>query len=97
MLSRLSPAVSSKTAIDTLPRLKGGRPPAFPPETECELLDFVSKLQRNGLRLQLAQQRAATRFHSSLRTVERLWKNRGIPPEKPVNPEDVVAFFTSED
>ena len=87
----------AKKAIDTLPPLKGGRPPAFHSQTSGEILDYVSKLHRSGYSMELAKERAAIRFDCSQRTVERLWKNRGNPPEKPVTPEDVVAFLASDE
>lgn len=96
LMRKLAQFLAQK-ATDTLPPLKGGRPPALSLDENLELLDHVATLHRKGSSMKVAQKRAAIKYGCSPRTVARMWKNRENPPEEPIKPEDVVAFLTNKD
>ena len=68
---------AAKAAAKDLPALNPGRPPALRIQKAREALDYVSKLHRDGCRLEVAKYRASKRFDCSTRTIARLWKVRG--------------------
>lgn len=65
------------TALKDLPRLPGGRRPSLTPEASVQLCSFIAELYGKGVRLKACKQRAAQRFGIGLRTVERVWSQRG--------------------
>jgi hypothetical protein len=82
---RLGLKIAAKKGADTLPAMKGGRPPAIPVSHAGEVLDYVAKLIRVGCSLEIAIQRASDRFGASVRTIQRLWtKRESISDEEPV-------------
>jgi hypothetical protein len=68
--------IAAKKAASDLPALNSGRPPALSSQQGHEALDYVSKLNRQGCSFEVAKSRTAQRFGCSLRTIERLWKDR---------------------
>ena len=90
--------IAAKKAADTIPPMKGGRPPAIAPQKTSEVLDCVSTLIRKGCTLEAAIYRTAQRFTSSERTIERLWAKRGSISDDELMPEvtmdEAIAFIT---
>ena len=68
--------LAAKRAAADLPALNGGRPPKLSSQRAYEALDYVSKLNRQGCPFEVAKSRTAQKFGCSLRTIERLWKDR---------------------
>jgi hypothetical protein len=68
--------LAAKSAAADLPALNSGRPPALSSQQAHEAIDYVSKLNRQGCSFEVAKSRTAQKFACSLRTIERLWKER---------------------
>ena len=96
---RLGLKTAAKKAADTIPPMKGGRPPAIAPQRIGEVLDYVSTLTRKGCTLEAAIYRTAQQFSSSERTIERLWARRGSISDEELMPEvtmdEAIDFITS--
>ena len=73
---RLGFKLAAKRAAADLPALNNGRPPALSSQQAYESLDYVSKLNRQGCPVEIAKSRTAQKFGCSVRTLERLWKDR---------------------
>jgi hypothetical protein len=73
---RLGFKLAAKRAAADLPALANGRPPALSSQQAHEAIDYVSKLNRQGCSFEVAKSRTAQKFACSLRTIERLWKDR---------------------
>ena len=84
--------IAAKKAVETIPAMKGGRPPAIPPQRVYEVLDYVSTLHRKGCSWEAAIRRTAMRFEISERTIERLWSRR-----ESISDDDVMPEVTFED
>src|SRR5271170_785105 len=80
-LLRLGLKMLGEEAGRTLPAPDGGRPRSMSADTVEEALDYVCKLQRQGVRLEIAKLRTAQKFGCSLRTIERYWRTRDNPAE----------------
>lgn len=91
--------IAAKKAADRIPPMKGGRPPAIPPQKIGEVLDNVSTLIRKGCTLEVAIYRTAQRIGKSERTIERLWARRGSISDDDLMPEvtmdEAIVFITS--
>lgn len=99
-LLRLGLKLAAKKAASDLPPLNNGRPPALSRMQAKEAIDYVSKLHRSGCQFEAAKFRTAQKFQCSLRTIERLWKERSRYLEDPsehITLDDALRFIASEE
>jgi hypothetical protein len=75
-LAREAIRIVAEKATSSLPPLPPGRRRKVSGARISELLDHVSKLNRQGTTLKVAKMRAAQKFQCSQRTVDRHWANR---------------------
>jgi hypothetical protein len=75
---RLGLKLAAKKAATDLPILNSGRPQALSSQEARDALDYVSRLNRQGCPFEAAKSRTAQKFNCSIRTIERLWKDRSI-------------------
>jgi hypothetical protein len=67
---------ANQSASETLPTLPNRRP-AVKGKAQVEILRFVNDLHfQHRVALEGAKRRAAQRFHCSVRTIERYWRER---------------------
>ena len=81
----------------TLPAMNGGRPSAMTADQVQEALDYVSKLVRQGVSLEIAKKRAGQKFACSLRTIERHWATRGEPAEDNPTIDEALSFLSKSE
>jgi hypothetical protein len=99
---RLGLKLAAKKAATNLPSLNNGRPPTLSSQEAHEALDYVSKLNRQGCSFEIAKLRTAQRFGCSLRTIERLWKDRAAlledqPAHEPTMDEALSYLINPEE
>lgn len=96
-LCRIALKLAAKRVAHDLPAINTGRPPALSTGQILEALNYVSKLNRSGCPLEVAQWRTARKFDCSLRTIQRLWKDRAEFSSDSANPEvsveEVIEYF----
>jgi len=81
-------------AARTLPAMPAGRPASMTANQREEALDYICKLLRQGVSLDIAKQRAADRYGCSLRTIERYWAARKEPEEDKPTLSELEAFLS---
>jgi len=82
-----------KKVVSSLGPRPGGRKRAFTAQESQEVLDYVSKVNREGASMPAAKRRAAQKYHCSPRTVDRLWKNREfIAKEEPPTIQELISM-----
>jgi hypothetical protein len=85
-------AIAEKAASD-LPPPPSGRKRTFTPQQAHGVLDYISQLNRTGVRMKTAKGRAAQKFGCSPRTVERLWASReSVPSEDPPTIQELISM-----
>jgi hypothetical protein len=84
----------AEDAVRTLPAMNGGRPSAMTADQVQEALDYVSKLVRQGVSLEIAKKRAGQKFACSLRTIERYWATRGEPTEDTPTIDEAISVLS---
>ena len=62
-----------------------GRPEALDVQTKRKICDYVARLHRSGVQLLTAQERATERFGTSVRSVQRAWRQRHTLPNEPTS------------
>lgn len=93
---RITSGLAITKFLTALPAFAPGRPQRMTAEEGEKLLNFISGLHRQGVPLGIAKQRAAARFHCSVRTVERLWGERGETREDCATPEEIKEWISTE-
>lgn len=81
-------------AARTLPAMSGGRPASMSTNEREEARDYIGKLIRQGVSLDIAKQRAADKYGCSLRTIERFWAARREPEEDKPTLRDLNNFLS---
>jgi hypothetical protein len=92
-LLRVGLKMAAKKAVSALPPPPAGRPRVTTANKTQEVLIFISELHRKGCSLKVAKGRASRRFEISLRTIERLWSNRGSVHEDEPTFKEVLRFI----
>jgi hypothetical protein len=62
--------------VKSMPHAPGGHPPATTLEERRKICAEIDRMYTDGLRCLVAQKRIAKRYNVSLRTVQRIWKER---------------------
>lgn len=86
----------AEDAVHTLPAMNGGRPNAMTSDEVQEALDYVVKLLRQGVSLDIAKLRASQKFGCSLRTIDRYWAARENPAEDKPTLKEISAFLSDK-
>lgn len=90
---RIGLKMASNKAKSTLPSPSGGRPTVFSAEETLKVVNCVAELHRRGSSLEVAKSRTAQKFGCGLRTIERLWANRGAIPDDEPTIDDAFKFI----
>jgi hypothetical protein len=85
---RLGLKAAAKKATSDFPA--GGRPPALSKQEAQEALDYVARLNRMGCPFAISKSRAAQKYSCTVRTIERLWKDRSAFNEDTALPEVTI-------
>jgi hypothetical protein len=80
-----------QSAKDNPVSVSPGRPVVLADSAKDEICDSVSDLYRKGVALTLAKERSAERFGVSMRSVERVWRQRNKLAER--KPQTIADLF----
>jgi len=80
-------------AARTLPAMPAGRPTSMTANQREEALDYICKLLRQGVALEIAKQRTADKYGCSLRTIERYWAAREESAEESPTMDEINTFL----
>lgn len=96
-IMRMGATALAKKAASTLPPPAKGRKRKFTVEKKHEILDYVSKLNREGVSMDIAKGRAALKFKSSKRSIARIWAERAsLPLENPPTIQELIRSVLRE-